>query len=163
VGWLVDGRHIECHGSREASSGSFITRAMALDPGISFLPTCSLSSLATSAIVMEHGDSSRGSWVDAPRERGGTSSRHRRLIPDAISMSGYGQAQYAACCGVPTPLQEVQEELATIKAVVSLLEEEAALAHSQRTKFDHRCASEWPSISSLGSLVGVLPYSWLHL
>jgi hypothetical protein len=26
-----------------------------------------------------------------------------------------------------------------------------------------RCAGEWPSISSLGSLVGVLPCSRLHL
>jgi hypothetical protein len=112
---------------------------------------------------MEHGDSSRGSWVDAPGERGGTPSCRCRLVLGAITTSGYGQAQLAACQGIPMPLQEIWEELATVKAVVSSLEEEAALARSQRTESDRRCAGEWPSVSSLGSLVGVLPYSRLRL
>jgi hypothetical protein len=38
--------------------------------------------------------------------------------------------------GVPTPLQEAWEELATIKAVVTSLEEEAALARSQQMESD---------------------------
>jgi hypothetical protein len=38
VGWLVDGRCIECYGSREASSGPFITQVVAPDLSISFLP-----------------------------------------------------------------------------------------------------------------------------
>jgi hypothetical protein len=52
------------------------------------------------------------------------------------------------------PLQEALEELVAIKVVVSSLEEEVVLARSQRTKSDRWCAGEWPSISSLGSLVG---------
>jgi hypothetical protein len=77
-----------------------------------------------------------------PGERGRTPSRRRRLIPGAISSSGHGHAQLAACWGVPTLLQEVREELATVKAVVSLLEEEAALTRLQRTESDRRCADE---------------------
>jgi hypothetical protein len=40
--------------------------------------------------------------------------------------------------GVPTPLQEAREELDTVNTVVTSLEEEAALAHSQRTEYDRR-------------------------
>jgi hypothetical protein len=65
--------------------------------------------------------------------------------------------------GIPTPLQEVWKELATIKAVVSSLKEEAAPARSQRMESNCQCTDEWPSIFSLGSLVGVLPYSRLSL
>jgi hypothetical protein len=79
---------------------------------------------------MEHGDSSRGSFVGALGEKGGVPSHHCCLDSDTISTSRYDQAHHAACWGLPTPLQEVQEELATVKAVVKLLEEEAALARS---------------------------------
>jgi hypothetical protein len=79
---------------------------------------------------MEHGDSSKGSFVGALGEKGGVPSYHYCLDFDTISTSRYGQAHHAACCGLPMPLQEVQEELATVKAVVTSLEEEAALARS---------------------------------
>jgi hypothetical protein len=47
-----------------------------------------------------------------------------------------------ASWGVPTPLQEVREDLATVKVVVNSLEEEAALARSQRMESNRRCAGE---------------------
>jgi hypothetical protein len=97
---------------------------------------------------MEHGNSSRGSCVGALGEGDRAPFRHRRLNPGVISKSGYGQAQHAASWGVPTPLQEAREELATVKAVVTSLEEEAALARSQRTESDRRCTGEWASVSS---------------
>jgi hypothetical protein len=96
-------------------------------------------------------------WVH--RERGTGRSHCRCLDPDAICTSGYGQAQYTACWGVPTPLQEAWEELAIVKVVVTSLEE-AALARSQRTESDRRCAGEWASVSSLCFLVSVMSYSW---
>jgi hypothetical protein len=89
--------------------------------------------LATLAIVMEHGDSSRGSYVGTPGEGDEAPSRRRHLNPGIISTSRYGNAQNVVSWGVSTSLQEVREELATVKAVVTSLEEEAALAHSQRT------------------------------
>jgi hypothetical protein len=79
---------------------------------------------------MEHDDSSRCSCVGASGEGDGAPSRHRRLNPGIISTSEYGQAQHAESWGVPTPLQEPWEELATIKAVVTSLEEATALARS---------------------------------
>jgi hypothetical protein len=79
---------------------------------------------------MEHDDSSRGSCVGALGERVGTPSRRCHLDPGVISTSRYDQAQHAVCWGVPTPLQEDREELATAKAVVTSLEEEVALARS---------------------------------
>jgi hypothetical protein len=91
---------------------------------------------------MEHGDSSRGSRVSAPGEGDGAPSRRRRLNPGIASSSGYRQAQNVVAWGVPTPLQEAQEELATVKALVTSLEEEVMLARSQRTESDHRCAGE---------------------
>jgi hypothetical protein len=91
---------------------------------------------------MEHGDSSRGSRVSMPGEGDRAPSHRRCLNPGIASSSGYGQAQNAAAWGVPTPLQEVREELATVKAVVTSLEEEAALARLQRTESDRRCAGE---------------------
>jgi hypothetical protein len=97
--------------------------------------------------------------VGAPGEGDGAPSRHRRLNPGVISTFEYGQAQHATCWGVPTPLQEAREELATVKAVATSLEEEAALACSQRTESDRRCTGKWPSVSSLCFLVGVMTYS----
>jgi hypothetical protein len=47
-----------------------------------------------------------------------------------------------AVWGVPTLLQEAWEELVTVKAVVTSLEVEAALARSQRTEFDRWCTGE---------------------
>jgi hypothetical protein len=79
---------------------------------------------------MEHGDSFRGSYMGTPGEGDEAPSRHRRLNPDITSTSGYGQAQNALSWGVPTPLQEAQEKLATVKVVVTSLEQEAALARS---------------------------------
>jgi hypothetical protein len=38
--------------------------------------------------------------------------------------------------------------LATVKVVVTSLEEEEALAHSQRTESDRRCAGECFTVSS---------------
>jgi hypothetical protein len=96
---------MECHRTREASSGSFITRAWRPTLASPFLHSYLLSFFATSAIVMERGDFSRGSCVGAPGEGDGAPSCHRRLNPDAISMSGYDQAQHAACWGVPMLLQ----------------------------------------------------------
>jgi hypothetical protein len=81
-------------------------------------------------------------------EGDGAPSHRHCLNHGVISMSGYGQAQHASSWGVPTLLQEAREELATIKAVVTSLEEEAVLAQSQRTESDHRCAGEWASIPS---------------
>jgi hypothetical protein len=46
--------------------------------------------------------------------------------------------------------------LATVKAVVTSLEEEAALARSQRMESDHRCAGEWASISLFCSLADMI-------
>jgi hypothetical protein len=115
---------------------------------------------ATSVIVMEQGDSSMGSCVGAPGEGDGAPSRRCCLDPSVISTSGYGQAQHAVCWGVPTPLQEAREELPTVKAVVTSLGEEAALACSQRTESDRRCTGEWASVSSLCFLVSVMSYSW---
>jgi hypothetical protein len=43
---------------------------------------------------------------------------------------------------------KAQEELATMKAVVTSLEEEAVLARSQRTESGRRCAGEWFTVSS---------------
>jgi hypothetical protein len=63
-------------------------------------------------------------------------------------MFGYGQAQHVTSWGIPTLLQEAQEELATIKTMVTSLEEEAALARSQRTESDRWCTGEWVSVSS---------------
>jgi hypothetical protein len=80
--------------------------------------------------------------MSAPSEGDGAPSRRRRLNPDIASSSRYGQAQNAVAWGIPTPLQEAQEELATVKAVVTSLEEEAALARSQRMESDRRCAGE---------------------
>jgi hypothetical protein len=80
---------------------------------------------------MEHGDSSRVSRVSTLGEGDSAPSHRRRLNPGIVSSSGYGQAQNAAAWGVPTPLQEEREELATVKAVVTSLEKEAALACSQ--------------------------------
>jgi hypothetical protein len=100
---------------------------------------------------MEHGDSSRGSRVSAPGEGDGTPSSRRRLKPGIASLSGYDQAQNMAAWGLPTLLQEAQEELATVKVVVTSLEEEAALARSQRTKSDRQCAGEWFTASSFRS------------
>jgi hypothetical protein len=110
---------------------------------------------------MEHDDSPRGSCVGALGERGGTPSRRRHLDPGIISTFGYGQAQHVACWGVPTPLQEDREELATAKAVVTSLEEEVALARSQRMESNYQCAGEWPSVSLLCLLVSMMSYSWL--
>jgi hypothetical protein len=95
---------------------------------------------------MEHGDSTRGSYVGTLGEGDGAPSHRRCLNLSVISMSGYGQAQHASSWGVPTLLQEAQEELATVKAVVTSLEEEAVLARSQRTESDRRCAGEWASV-----------------
>jgi hypothetical protein len=50
-------------------------------------------------------------------------------------------------------LQEAQEELATVKAVVMSLEKEAALARSQRTESDRQCACECFTISLFCFLV----------
>jgi hypothetical protein len=86
-------------------------------------------------------------------------SRRRRLDFGIISTSGYGQAQHAACWGVPTLLQEAREELATVKVVVTSLEEEVALARLQQTESDRRCVGEWASVSLLCFLVGVMTYS----
>jgi hypothetical protein len=82
---------------------------------------------------MEHNDSSRGSWVGAPGERGRMPSHRHRLSPDAISLSRYGHAQLVAYWGVPTLLQEALEELATVKVLVSSLEEEAVLTFVSMT------------------------------
>jgi hypothetical protein len=43
---------------------------------------------------------------------------------------------------------KAREELATVKVVVTSLEEEAALAHSQRTESDRQCAGEWFTVFS---------------
>jgi hypothetical protein len=96
---------------------------------------------------MEHGDSSKGSHVSTPGEGDGAPSRCRRLNPGVTSSSGYGQAQNATAWGVPTLLQEAREELATVKAVVTSLEEEAALTRSQRTESDRQCAGECFTVS----------------
>jgi hypothetical protein len=101
---------------------------------------------------MEHGDSSRGSHVSAMREGDGAPSRRHRLNPGIASSSGYGQAQNAATWGIPTPLQEAREELATMKAVVTSLEEEAALARR----------SEWsPTAGARVSVVPCHPFTFL--
>jgi hypothetical protein len=92
-------------------------------------------------------------------EGDGVPSYHRRLNPGVISTSGYRQAQHTACWGVPTPLQEARDELATIKAVVTSLEAEAVLARSQRMKSDHWCVGQWAFVSSLCFLVDVMAYS----
>jgi hypothetical protein len=44
--------------------------------------------------------------------------------------------------GVPTPLQEAQEELAIVKVVVTSLEEEPTLARSQRMESNRRCVGD---------------------
>jgi hypothetical protein len=95
------------------------------------------------------------------RTGGGGQAHSRRhcLNPGVISTFGYGQAQHAACWGVPSPLQEAREELATIKVAVTSLEEEPALARLQRTESDRRCAGEWVSISSLCFLASMMVYS----
>jgi hypothetical protein len=80
--------------------------------------------------------------MSAPGEGDRVPSHRRRLNPGIASSSRYGQAQNAVAWGVPTPLQEAQEELATVKAVVTSLEEEATLAHLQRTESDCRYAGE---------------------
>jgi hypothetical protein len=85
-----------------------------------------------------------------------------RLNPGVASTSGYGQAQNTVSWGVPTPLQEAQEELATVKAAVSSLEEEVALTRSQRTESDRRCAGERSSVSSFHLLIGMISDIW-HL
>jgi hypothetical protein len=90
-----------------------------------------LCSFFFATLAMEHGDSSRGSHLSAMGEGDGAPSHHHRLNPGIASSSGYGQAQNTTAWGVPTPLQEAWEELATVKAVVTSLEEEAALARSQ--------------------------------
>jgi hypothetical protein len=91
---------------------------------------------------MEHSDSSKGSRVSASGEGDEAPSRRRRLNPGIASSSGYEQAQNAVAWGVPTLLQEAREELASIKAMVTSLEEEAALARSQRMESDRRCMGE---------------------
>jgi hypothetical protein len=96
---------------------------------------------------MEHGNSSRGSYVGLPGEGDGVPSRYCLLNPGAASSSGYGQAQNAVSWGVPTLVQEAREELAIVKAVVTSLEEEAVLTHSQRTESNHRYAGERSAIS----------------
>jgi hypothetical protein len=83
---------------------------------------------------MEHGDSSRGSRVSALGEGDGAPSHRRRLNPGIASSSGYGLAQNAEVWGVSTLLQVAREELATVKATVTSLEEVVALAHLQRTE-----------------------------
>jgi hypothetical protein len=69
--------------------------------------------------------------MGTPGEGDKVPSRRRRLNPGVASSLGYGHAKNTMARGVPTPLQEAWEELATVKAVVSSLEEEAALTHSQ--------------------------------
>jgi hypothetical protein len=101
------------------------------DPGISLLLSLLFCFFLLATLAMEHGDSSRGSHVSAPGEGDGAPPCHRRLNPGIASSSVYRQAQNVAAWGVPTPLQEAREELATMKAVVTSLEEEATLAHSQ--------------------------------
>jgi hypothetical protein len=66
-----------------------------------------------------------------PREGDGAPSRHRRPNPSIASTFGYGQGQNVVSWGVPTLLQEAREELATIRAMVTSLDEEVALARSQ--------------------------------
>jgi hypothetical protein len=100
---------------------------------------------------MEHDNSSRGSCVGTPGEGDGAPSHRRRLNPDVASLSGYGHGQNTMAWGVLTLLQEAQEELATMKTVVTSLEEEAALTRSQRTESDHRCAGVCFSVSSFRS------------
>jgi hypothetical protein len=96
---------------------------------------------------MEHGDSSRGSRMSTSGGGDGAPSRRRRLNPGIASSLGYGQGQNAVAWGIPTPLQEAWEELATMKAVVTSLEEEVVLARSQRTESDRRCVGECFTVS----------------
>jgi hypothetical protein len=97
---------------------------------------------------MKHDDSSRGSYVSTLGGGDRAPSRRQCLNPGIASSSGYGQAQNAAAWGVPTPLQETREELATMKVVVTSLEEEAVLAHLQRIESDRRCVGECFTVSS---------------
>jgi hypothetical protein len=61
--------------------------------------------------------------------------------PGIASSLGYGQSQNAVAWGVPTLLQEAREELATVKAMVTSLEE-VVLARLQRTESDRWCVGE---------------------
>jgi hypothetical protein len=92
----------------------------------------------------------------ACQERGWAPSRCCRLNPGVASTSGYGKAQNTMSWCVPTPLQEAWEELATVKAVVTSLEEEAVLSRSQRMESDRRCVGERTSVSSFCSLADVM-------
>jgi hypothetical protein len=90
---------------------------------------------------------------------GGAPSCRHHLNPGVISTFEYGQDQHAACWGIPTPLPEAREELATVKARVTSLEEEVAFAHLQQMESDRRCAGEWVSVSSLCFLASLMAYS----
>jgi hypothetical protein len=84
------------------------------------------------------------------------------LIPVLPPCWGTGRAR-TRCPGVFLPRsRRPREELATVKAVVTSLEEDAALARSQQMESDCRWASERSFVSAFCLLVDMMSNNW-HL
>lgn len=130
--------------TQEASPLSFINRVTAPDPLIisPLLPPPS-SFFHLQRFEMERGSSSRRARSSEQEVNGPPAARRRteervfggtghRLSTGGISMVGCDQGQRAAPVAPPATLEEEMERLFVVETVVAALEEEGALACSQR-------------------------------